>query len=350
MNPTPAHPEPPTSNSKTSGPHTGDPSQVEQRGQANRVIIAANPYSGTGPNRKHVDRFTQALSDRGLSPQVLWTPGERSEVFARTGDEAWQYDCRCVVAAGGDGSLADLINDIDNSQSGGQNGGHAHEQHNIPLAQLPIGNENLFAREFGYKLRDQGLVDAIVANRSRPIDLGRVNGKLFTLMVSFGFDAEVVHRMDRWRASETGQGVNKRVRKMTYVPKVLGSLCDYQFPKMTVTIDGEPHEAGQLFVFNIGQYGGNLPLARDADPTDAKLDYVLFKSESRIAFAGHALNVLLNRHQYAKDARIGRASSIQVSSEVPVPMQADGDGCGFTPAAVEVVANGVRIMDVAPAA
>src|SRR5918997_5402805 len=72
------------------------------------VGIAANAHSGVGTGRKRVRRLVLELERRGLAARVAWTPAERSALVAEArGDPS----CRCLVAAGGDGTVAALINE-----------------------------------------------------------------------------------------------------------------------------------------------------------------------------------------------------------------------------------------------
>ena len=97
---------------------------------------------------------------------------------------------RCVVAAGGDGTVSAVINEL---------------SADVALAVLPLGNENLFAKAFGFEDDPGALARAIARGARQPIDLGRAHttagSRLFTLMLSAGFDADVVHRFTRWRTA-----------------------------------------------------------------------------------------------------------------------------------------------------
>lgn len=279
------------------------------------VPILANPYSGNGPNAKYVTQLAEALSDAGFDPQVVWEPATREAILE---DDALANKARCVVSAGGDGSLADLVNGLDKF-------GHLA---NVAIATWPIGNENLFARQFHFK-RDVGsLVQAIEQMDTMQIDLGRCGPRLFTLMASAGFDAEVVHRMARWRAGATGL---RRIRSVDYAPKILRTIASYGYHKLTVEADGQTVTGSHVFVFNIPQYGGPLGIANHACPDDAMLDWIVFEKPGLLSLTDYAWTVLRSKHLGRPDVPHGKASRIRVTSDHPVPMQADGDPAGWTP-------------------
>src|SRR5581483_2207177 len=91
-----------------------------------------------------------------------------------------------VVAFGGDGTVNEAVNGLAGS--------------NTPLTALPGGSANVFAKILGIPGE---IVDATehllrIADDWRPrrVDLGVVNGRLFTFGSGLGIDASVVRRVD----------------------------------------------------------------------------------------------------------------------------------------------------------
>src|SRR4051812_22418822 len=95
------------------GPEESDPS-------GGWVGIAANASSGLGTGRRRVGHLTAELNRRGLAVRTAWTPAERSALVAEAGRDPL---CRCLVAAGGDGTVAALVN----------------EPSEVPVTVLPVG-------------------------------------------------------------------------------------------------------------------------------------------------------------------------------------------------------------------
>src|SRR5438094_299787 len=140
------------------------------------IVVAANPYSGASDNRRRVEALARELAALGEHPCVVWGARERA---AMLGDRAAMTGCRAVVAAGGDGTVAQVINELPPG---------------TPLAAFPAGNENLFASAYGFADDPAALARALAAGRTRTLDLGRASGpgrsRLFALMLSAGLDAE----------------------------------------------------------------------------------------------------------------------------------------------------------------
>jgi diacylglycerol kinase family enzyme len=122
------------------------------------VGVAANAGSGRGAGRRAVGALAEALGAEGVECRVGWSADDRGGLVAEAkADPA----CRCLVAAGGDGTVSALIND----------------RPSVPIAVLPTGTENLFARHFRVDRRPERLARAIVAGRVARLDLGTAAGR-----------------------------------------------------------------------------------------------------------------------------------------------------------------------------
>ena len=65
----------------------------------------------------------------------------------------------------------------------------------VPLTVMPLGTENLLAKYLGMPRDGEAVATVIAAGATALHDAGAAAGRLFALMASFGFDAEVVRRL-----------------------------------------------------------------------------------------------------------------------------------------------------------
>jgi diacylglycerol kinase family enzyme len=284
---------------------------------ARRVLILANPRSGSGKSRRLVEALSGALRARGMVPQTCWEREELSAWIARGVD-----DLRCVVAAGGDGTVQEVVN----------------RAPGVPTAVLPLGNENLVARYCGYSRSPQPLAEAIAMGQVRQLDLAKAGGRRFCVMAGAGFDAEVVHRVHRRRRGH--------VTKFAYVFPVLQALTLYPAPPIQVEIPetGEQLRGALAFVFNLPPYALNLPLAADARPDDGRLDLYLFARHGPLRIARYVTAILRGRQHLLADYQHRVVQSVRLTSEGTVPLQIDGDPAGKLPVTVEVVPAALRMI------
>jgi diacylglycerol kinase family enzyme len=285
---------------------------------AERVVILANPRAGSRGSRDEVQDLVKALGVRGLRPAVCW----RREELPAYVDDGPRDDLRCVVAAGGDGTLAEVCN-----RSPG-----------VPVAVLPLGNENLVAQYCRVERSAGRLAEAIAAGRCRRFDLASVNDRFFTLMAGAGLDAEVVRRV---HADRRGH-----VNRLTYAWHVMQTIQDYNFPLVEVEVEGtgERLSGAMVFVFNLPQYALNLPIARDARPDDGLLDLYVFQRPGLVNLARYLEAVVRGAQHKLPDFQHRAVRGVRLWSEPRVALQTDGDPAGCLPVTIEVVPRALTLV------
>lgn len=291
------------------------------------IVVAANSYRGRRGPRTRVAALVRALEALGLPVRVVWDQAERGTTLR---SPAALRSVRCVVAAGGDGTVSAVINEL---------------SADVPLAVLPLGNENLFAGAFGFEDDPGALAGAIARGTRQRIDLGRAHTtagrRLFTLMLSAGFDADVVHRFTRWR---TAGGAPRRAGRAAYVRPLAAALWSYPHAAITLTADGVVVDGSHCTVANLPDYALDMRLAPEARADDGLLDWTVLSRSGRVALAGYALAVARARHTQQAHVPVGRARKLTLRSAGPVPVQIDGDPWGFTPVEVEVMPAALSVV------
>lgn len=275
------------------------------------VAIQRNPKSGSGPRRRILRELINRLREHGIRPRLF---SRRDLLTARVRCETRSKSLRCIVAAGGDGTAADVANRFPH----------------LPVAVLPLGTENLLARYLGIPRSGKFVADIIAAGHTKTLDTGMLNGRRFLLMAGLGFDADVVHRLD---ARRTGH-----IRRISYVPRICEAVRNYRHPEMKFYLDGSesPLVATAGFIVNLPEYGFRLPIANSANGTDGLLDLRLFTPRNTRQFLKKAFQIWRGKHEQSPDVVSARASHIRIEAETEIPIQVDGDPCGLTPAEITV--------------
>ncbi|MFO0926711.1 MAG: diacylglycerol kinase family protein [Gemmataceae bacterium] len=273
-------------------------------------MILANPHAGPRGHRRRLHELVDALHARGLTAELCWQRDALGDRVGAAGDRL-----RCVVAAGGDGTLNEVLNRAPGA----------------PVALLPIGTENLMARYFRLDRAVARTAEAIATAPVRRFDLARIDGRYFSLMAGFGIDARVVHDVHRWR-----QG---HITRLSYVLPIARAITSYRFPPIEVVVEdtGERLVGATVFLFNFPVYGMRLQLGRDARPDDGALDLVVFERSGLLNLARYLTAALFGRHTALPDVQHRRVRRVRLSSARDVPVQTDGDPAGVLPVTVEVV-------------
>ncbi len=292
--------------------------------EADRVIISVNPKAGAGPAGRRVDQLAGLLDRRGFPTEVLT---DLDEVAVRADQLHAEGRLRALLAVGGDGTAAELVN---------------RTKPGVPITLCPAGTENLLARYLRLTNAPEDLADVIAAGTVLRLDAGRANGRVFLLMASCGFDADVVRRVDQQRSGH--------ITHLTWIRPIFQSIRRYPYPEMQVYWDEPgadqpaPTAAGWLFAFNLPCYGGGFRVAPDADGTDSLLDICTFRRGSLWHGMRYAAAVKLGRHQQLADCTTGRVKRLRVESRAEVPYQLDGDPGGFLPLDIEVLPGRLTLI------
>src|SRR5437764_12949005 len=173
------------------------------------ILIFANPISGRGRGRNIALRLEHRLAADGFRVRSFM---ERAD---RIADAELKSPARAAIVIGGDGTLrtvAQRLIEVTDAPP--------------PLLPIGLGTANLMVRHLGLRWMDESMetdvAEAIQRGQTAMLDAGRANGMLFLLMVGIGFDAHIVHELDRAR---TGP-----INLASYLEPAARALAGYSFP------------------------------------------------------------------------------------------------------------------------
>lgn len=227
-----------------------------------------------------------------------------------------------LVVAGGDGTVNEVINGL--------------ADHRIPVAIVPLGTANVLAAELGLPAGPGAIADAIVNGAVRPIALGTVNDRRFTMMAGIGFDAQVV--------AHVSLNLKRLVGKIAYVVEALRQLRHYRPTVYDVAVDGRVYRAASVIVANGRFYGGRFvcaPLARLDAP---EFQVCLFARAGRWHVLRYAAALAFGYLHRLGDVAIVPASRVAVAEPSAEPVQGDGDVIARLPAQIEVLTDRLRLV------
>ena len=291
----------------------------------NKVVISVNPKSGAVSAEGRVARLVGLLKEHRL--EAVCYQDDLGPAAAEANRLHATGELRALVAVGGDGTAAELVN---------------RTPPGVPLALLPAGNENLLARHFGLGPSPEECCQTLVDGQVVCRDAGRAGNRIFLLMFSCGFDANVVHSL---HALRTGH-----VNTASYIGPILNSIQHYDYPELRVSWSDDNCEpkAGDdvrwLFAFNLPCYGAGLQIAPEADGCDGLLDVCTFRNGGLMHGLLYASAVLTGTHRQLADFSERRCRRFRVTSEKQVPYQLDGDPGGFLPVQVEVLPGRLTLI------
>ncbi len=276
-----------------------------------RVLVIYNPTAGTASDGR-AERVFKVLLKMGAVVTVRRTirRGD-AEAFASEASQA-AYDV--VVAAGGDGTINEVVNGLVGKA--------------LPLAVIPLGTANVLAAEIHAPGRARDLARMILAGKTRAVCIGLANQRHFIMMAGAGFDAHLV--------AHVNPRMKRFLGKAAYVLEAARGMFRFAYPSYRVTVDGVSYRAASVIVANGHYYGGRFICAPDACLDDDTLEVCLFLSAGHLAVLRYGLALTCRRLHRLADFRIirGRSVRIEYGDETSArlsgeePVQLDGDiGC-----------------------
>jgi diacylglycerol kinase (ATP) len=288
-----------------------------------RTMLVFNPNAGQAEAlERELIAAAEVWREAGWS--VAIEPTLSAWDGCRLGRTAAAQGYDLVVAAGGDGTLNEVLNGLAGSETA--------------LAPLPLGTMNVWARELRLPLQPRAAAAAILNWRPRRIDLGRADGRYFLLMAGIGFDAAITADV---RADE-----KRRLGALAYVLRGIVQTLRVRGSRVRLLIDGRATRGRVLMVVigNTQLYGGLVKITHRASIDDGMLDVAVFKGDNGLSVLWRLFAIL--RRRYSDDPEIAyyRARSIQVLARPRLPVQVDGDSIGMTPMHFEVAPGALLAM------
>ncbi|MFQ5616650.1 MAG: diacylglycerol/lipid kinase family protein [Anaerolineales bacterium] len=217
--------------------------------------IILNPYSGRWKALERKAEVEAALNNAGID--VEWALTESSGHAEELATQAVSQGYRPILAAGGDGTLNEVLNGMAKVAGDGPIG---------PFGILPVGTANDLADNLGLPKNITEAANVIAAGHTRKMDLCQVNGRYFHNNAGLGLEPYITilqAKMERLRGNmrylvAALQGIAHNLKWNMHIEWDDGQ---YQGPVSLVSV-GNCHRTGGIFY--------TVP---HADPFDGKLSF-----------------------------------------------------------------------------
>jgi YegS/Rv2252/BmrU family lipid kinase len=285
-----------------------------------RFALLVNPASAGGRALRALPEVHAALDRLGAPHRTVTT---RSIVHA--GEEAARAaeHGETVAALGGDGLLRALAGALRNRESA--------------LALIPCGRGNDLARVLKIPRNLNEATRIAVEGDERLLDVANVDGRPYMGIASLGFDSDA-NRIANEARLVRGDAV--------YLYAALRALAAWKPAAFSVTVDGRPREVRgySVAVGNSRSYGGGMLLLPHAELDDGRLDVFIAKESSKLSFLRGIPKVFRGTHLDSPYVETLRGEVVEVSSDRPFVVYADGDPIGATPTTMRVERRCLKVI------
>ena len=291
--------------------------------QFEHVFVIVNPASGQ--DETILNTINKIFRATGLDWDIAITKkaGDASRLAQQA---AASGDVDVVAIYGGDGSVMEAAAGLIGSE--------------VPLAILPGGTNNVMSVELGVPkaLTDAAALIGGAPARIRPVDMGRLNDKLFILRVGIGYEAVINETADR--------EMKDRLGGFAYSLAGLKSLKDPPLARYKLTLDGQVEELEGLWVMiaNSASLGApNLNLVHDIDVSDGLLDVIVVRERDLDSLMS-VVTSIADVELIGKPLPHWQVREVLIGADPPMAVTGDGEIWDPTPLSASVIPHAVKIL------
>jgi diacylglycerol kinase (ATP) len=285
------------------------------------TVVILNPIAGSEQAKRWQERI------ESIAPGCLLRTTSRSGEAETLARHAAAEGFEKIVAAGGDGTVNEVVNGIGRS--------------NAALGLLPIGTVNVFAMELGLPAHNlQRCWEIIQGDNARLVDLPSANGKYFVQLAGVGLDAQVV--------KETSLAFKRSFGPLSYLISA-AQIAARQPPKLFIESENASVDEGSFVLVGNGRlYGGPFPFFKHAIIDDGLFDVVAFKRLGYLEIVKYLQDVVFSSDIRVPEIEYFQTRYLRITSDRDVPVELDGELVGNCPVEFQIHEKALRVLAPAP--
>ena len=300
-----------------------------------KTMFLVNPNADRGCAWRTVGDLRPLVEEFGGAD---WTGTVYPTHATTLAHQAAEAGYNLVIAAGGDGTVHEVINGLM----------RVPPEARPRLGIVPLGSGNDFAHSLGIQAIPAEALKQIFTGQPKRIDIGVFEighgaREYFNNTFGMGFDATVTirtHRLTRLHGF------------VMYLVAVLQTIVlNHEGPRMHIVTDSEAwdEDTMMLVACNAPREGGGFAVAPAAVVSDGFLNYASICRVSRLMMLRLVPEVMKGTHGRFKQVRLGQFRTLQLQSESPITIHADGEvisgfGTEVTNVRIEVVPGALEII------
>jgi len=271
-----------------------------------RVKVILNPYANRWGAKAQVPAVETASRAAGVDCDLVITQTAGQGIDEAEAAARGDYDA--VVAAGGDGTINEVINGLLRAAGDGPT---------KPFGIVPLGTANDFNLMAGLPKGIAESVAVIAAGQTRQIDAGQVNDRFFINNSAAAMEPMVTLENIKMKR------LSGEVRYIVALVRALAKLKPWT---MALAWDDGGYEgpAYLLSVCNSPRTGGFM-MAPGALLDDGQLDMVFAPQVSKGAVISILLKLMQGKHIEHPAVTFRRVTAIDVRSHPGTPLHSDGE-------------------------
>jgi diacylglycerol kinase (ATP) len=288
------------------------------------TCVILNPHAGSAIEERELRAQLERFD--GVQLRTTQHPGH-GKALARA---AVEQGCTLMIAAGGDGTINEVLNGI------------APDFDGVQLGIIPLGTGNDLVRTLHIPYDVQAAVETLLDGRTRMLDVVRVSSdedRYFLNVSSGGFSGLVDEKLT--------EDMKKAWGPLAYLRSALEVLPDLADYHTEITLDDEEPlvlTTYNLVLANARYVAGGIPIAPEAEPDDGLLDVIIVPAASLPQLAALAPQILRGTHLDSDLIMFRRAGKVRVDSRPGMWFNVDGELVGNEPSVFEVLPRRLQVI------
>ena len=294
-----------------------------------KILLVYNPFAGHGRAKSRLQNVEELFNKYQIEFDLALTEYPEHGIELTRQANFSNYDG--IVAAGGDGTLFEVINGYFNNTS----------EKRIPIGILPIGTGNAFARDLELKpTQIEEAIEIISNQKIRKLDVGKfiTHGEVYYFLniIGAGFVVDV---------NKTAKTF-KIFGDFAYTIGVLYRTFILKFSKIKLEFDGKIIETDSTFieVSNTRYTGTDFLMAPTAEIDDGLLDITLVKRISRLKLLKGLTKIFTGEHIHFDEIDTYKASNIKIEYDDAKVLTPDGELLGITPVEINCLKHAIEVF------
>ena len=276
-----------------------------------RARIIYNPTSGRELFKKSLPEVLIKFEKYGYETSCHATTGTGDATVAAR--QAAKHKVDVVIAAGGDGTLNEVVN------------GLVGNEHRPKFGIIPAGTTNDFARAIGVPRSIEEAANIICEGKTVPLDIGRANDTHFINIAGGGRITELTYEVPSNLKTALGQ--------LAYYLKGIEMLPSLHPTYVEIEYDGKllQEEITLFLIANTHSVGGFEKVAPYASINDGLFDLLVLKKGSIADLIKAVTQAQRGEHINNPKVLYTQANRIKVHSPSKLMINLDGEYGGDAP-------------------
>jgi len=268
--------------------------------------IILNPFAGKGKAFRSIRKIEKFFNKHQMQFEMTITdsPKQAINIALESANKGFEY----IVAAGGDGTINEVLNGIMKSNN----------PEEIKLGIIPVGGGNDFIKNIDYPKKIEKQVKLLRRRITKKVDIGQVEDYCFINTLGIGFDAQVAITYSKSKTFDGSAG---------YMKAIMKTLIKCKSYPVEIQINDISIKGDKLFV-SVGNgkcCGGKFLLTPDAKIDDGVFDFCIIDKLTRREIIKFLPKVIKGKHINLPMVTMLKGKEIIVKSDEDLPLYLDGE-------------------------